>query len=135
MESPAAHAVRLARDIAIRKRDLKNYKLGGFTAAAFEQTIATLRKEGCTVILVRTPLVSQLRAMLTPEIDGQYMAYVQHIQSLYGCGFIDLSSRIPDDQFFDAHHGSRQGRVEFTGILAREVAAPAWLKLQSDGDR
>lgn len=107
-------------------RALKKYRFGGCNPADMEKTVALLRKQGTEVVLVRMPLTEPFRAMFTPEVEAQFAAYVQRLQTRHGCKYVNLWDRIPDSHFVDVHHGSVEGSREFCEILAREAIAPEW---------
>lgn len=112
----------------------RGYKLQGYTSDALVHTIAMLRARGCEVVLVEMPLTSPLRALSTPEANTQFSAFIERMQSDYGCTFINLSDRIPDALFRDAHHVNGEGSRRFVQILGRDVIAPAWKRLLKKED-
>jgi hypothetical protein len=110
---------------------LRHYELTGATPAAFETTIAMLRDRGCAIVLVQPPLSTAQRALLTDEIRKSFAAFVERLETVYGCAFVDYSARLPDEFFVDNHHANNAGSFRFTELLATEVVAPAWRKLES----
>jgi hypothetical protein len=118
--------------IALRRfqNHLRHYQLAGATPSAFEETVAMLHKRGCAVVLVQPPLSSAHRAFLSASIRSQFAAFLQRLHDPYGCEFFDYSDKLPDTFFSDNHHANAAGSSRFTELLAHEVVAPAWRKLQ-----
>ena len=121
-------AERIQRGAVFYGGNLRHYDLGGISSGSFERAVAMLSSRGCRVALVETPLTTPLRAMITPDVQVQFTAYVQRLENNYGCIFVDLSDRLPDTDFVDVHHASIDGSREFCQILAREIIAPVWNK-------
>ena len=114
-----------------RFRDrLQHYELAGSTPSAFEKMVARLHERGCVVVLVSPPLISAHRAFFNTAIQTQFQAFVQRLRRSYGCQFFDYRDRFPDTDFADNHHGNRAGSLKFTELLAEEVVAPEWRKLE-----
>ena len=114
--------------LAIRYR---HYQLEGATASAFEGMVASLHARGCKVVLVKTPLSSPLRALFTRDMQNEFEAFVQRLRRSYGCEFFDYSDKLPDTFFSDPNHANAAGRSRFTELLAHEVVAPTWRKLEA----
>jgi hypothetical protein len=109
---------------------LRHYQIAGATSSAFEKVVAMLHERGCVVVLVRPPLISAHRAFFNTAIQAQFEAFVERLRRSYGCEFFDYSDRLPDTDFADNHHANRAGSSRFTELLAEEVVAPEWRKLE-----
>jgi len=106
---------------------LRNYQLKGSASEAMEHTVAMLRAHGSAVLLVQMPLSAPFRALFTTDMTSQFSTFIHHLQTSYGCFFVNLQDRLPDTSFVDMHHGNMAGSREFCRILAGEVA-PVWTK-------
>ena len=111
---------------------LRNYQIAGGTSAAFESTVAMLQARGCFIVLLEPPLPSAQRALFTTEIQRQFNAFLQRLQNVYGCEFVDYSDRLPDTLFVDNHHAGNAGSLAFTELLAREIVIPMWRNLDKE---
>ena len=108
----------------------RHYQLEGATASAFEDMVANLHARGCRIVLVETPLSSTLRALFTRNMQNEFEGFVERLRRSYGCEFLDYSDKLPDTFFSDPNHANVAGRSRFTELLAHEVVAPTWRKLQ-----
>jgi hypothetical protein len=119
--------------LALRRFEthLRHYQLAGATASAFEQTVAMLYQRHCAIVLVQPPLSSAHRAFLSPTIRSQFEAFLRRLHDSYGTEFFDYSDKLSDTFFADNHHANAVGSSKFTELLAHEVVAPTWRKLNA----
>jgi hypothetical protein len=110
---------------------LRHYQLAGATPSAFEATVAMLHARGCAIVLVEPPQGSAYRGFFTRAMQNEFEAFIQRLQRSYGCEFVDYSTRLPDSLFDDSNHGNEAGSAKFTELLAHDVVAPAWRKLEA----
>jgi hypothetical protein len=55
-----------------------------------------------------------------------YQEYLAGLRARFGCAFVDLRERVPDEGFGDATHVSPAGAVWFSTLLVQEVLLPWW---------
>ena len=113
---------------------LRHYQLAGVTPSAFEATVAMLHARGCAIVLVEMPQSSTYRAFFTRAMQNEFEAFIQRLERAYGCELVDYSTRLPDSSFADGNHGNEAGSAKFTELLAHDVVAPAWRKLEVKQD-
>jgi Protein of unknown function (DUF1574) len=108
------------------QRWLRRFHVGGNRANALERILARCRDMGTEVLLVQAPVTLGHRQAYAPEINQEYLAYVQRLTRIYGCRFVDYRDRAPDNLFEDDHHLRSEGGVFFSRLLTFEVLAPFW---------
>jgi len=116
--------LKLSRERAsqITRRWLTPYHAGGVTAEALERVLDRCRAEGIGVVLLGIPACSAHRAEFTPQIEVEYMDYINRITTRYGCRFVDAREWIPDTLFLDDMHlRFEDGAKVFTDRFVREV--------------
>jgi len=107
-------------------RWLRNYRVGGTSAAALDRLLATCRAHGIAVVLVAPPVTVAHRAAYTPAIDQAFTGHVTQLAAQHQIPFISHRERLPDELFLDNHHLLPVGGRTWSAMLAVEVLAPAW---------
>jgi hypothetical protein len=108
------------------RRELRQYRPGGNSAAALERMLRRCRAQGIEPLLVAVPLPSGHRGCYEPAIEADFQAYVRDLTSAYQCRFLDYRAALPDHFFIDHHHASPEGKQVFSRQLGLEVLAPFW---------
>lgn len=103
-----------------------DYEVTGRSPEALETLVVFCREKNVPVILLQTPLHSQVRALLGPAAMGNFRAFIERLQVRHGCRFVDISERISDSMLHDFEHANGAGRECFTRILAEEILGPVW---------
>lgn len=120
---PDDELLTLSRDRAaqVTRRWLRNYHAGGVTAEALERMLARCRDEKIGVVLLGIPACTAHRAEFTPEIDVEYLSYINRLTRDYGCRFVDARDWIADTLFLDDMHlRFEDGAKVFTDRFVRE---------------
>jgi hypothetical protein len=107
-------------------RWFQDYRLSRLTTAALERLLDRCKTAGVPVVLVGAPEATCNRRLVTPAAEAAYLGYVHRLGERYGCRFVDLRDRIPDDGFHDEMHLNGQGAAEFSRAIALDAVLPAW---------
>jgi hypothetical protein len=103
-------------------RWLHPYEVAGVSPEALERFLAHCRAEGIGAILLGIPACTAHREAITPDIDAQYVGYLDRVCREYGCRFVDARDWVPDELYLDAMHVRfESGAKVFTDRLVREV--------------
>jgi len=116
----------LKEGASVTRSRLRYFKVGGLSARALERLLARYKSLGVTTILLGVPISSPSRAEYVPEIDGEFLAYMQKLREIYGLYFVDYRDRVPDEFFRSAYYTTAQGTLYVSRLLAREILAPLW---------
>ena len=128
-EPPRSQAAAIQHGASQVPRWLRNYSVGGTSAAALERVLRRCAEHGVTVVLVAPPVTAAHRAAYTPPIDAAFSAYVTQLAPRHGCRLVSHRDRLPDELFIDNHHLSTAGGRTWSEIVAAEVLAPAWRRM------
>lgn len=126
--APAGDAARTAGDRAARNdvhKWLTPYDMTGSGMAALERLLARCRADGVRVLLTTLPSATLHRDEYTPEIESQFVAYMDRLGREYGCRFVDARTWVPDGMFGDLLHLASDGGRVYTRRFAREALIPA----------
>ena len=106
----------------IMRRWLRDYRAGGVTAEALERMLDRCQAEGIGVVLLGIPACTAHRAEFTPQIELEYIGYINRLTRDYGCRYVDARDWMPDTLFLDDMHlRFEYGGKEFTERFTREV--------------
>jgi hypothetical protein len=111
-------------------RWFQDYQLSRLTTAALERLLERCRMAGVPVVLVGAPEASCNRRLVTPAAAAAYRAFVRRLGAIYGCRFVDLCDRIPDEGFHDEMHMNGQGAAQFSRAVALDAVLPAWREMR-----
>jgi hypothetical protein len=114
------------KGLLVLPRWLRRFHRGGSRAHALERILARCRDMGTAVLLVQAPVTLAHRQAYTPEMNQEFLAYLEGLTRAYGFRFVDYRDRLPDNLFVDNHHLAREGGVYFSRLLTFEVLAPFW---------
>jgi hypothetical protein len=108
------------------RRWLRHYRIQGGNVKALERVLRLCRKEGIQVVMIGIPVTQPHRDAYTPEINREYLSFLEGLTRTYGFRFVDYRARVPDNLFVDTHHLSPEGGLYFSRVLTYEVLAPFW---------
>jgi hypothetical protein len=105
-------------------RWLRDFRVGGTSAAALDRLLQRCVAEGIEMILLAPPVTAAHRAAYTPAIDAEFHAYIRQVAARYHCRFVNCRERVPEGLFLDNHHLLPEGGQYFSELVAREVLVP-----------
>ncbi len=119
-------AEQLKAGASVTRSRLRYFKVGGLSARALERLLERYKSLGVTTILLGVPISSPSRAEYVPEIDAEFLAYMQKLRAIYGVYFVDYRDRVPDEFFRSAYYTTPQGALYVSRLISHEVLAPLW---------
>jgi hypothetical protein len=110
----------------VAAREVKDFHLDGVATRRLERLLDRCRAEGIAVVMVGVPVSSPYRRASTPEVDAQFLAYMDRLTNEYGCTYTDWRDKVPDPYFIDGHHANDAGGIYFSRRFANVELIPAW---------
>jgi hypothetical protein len=129
-----ADAAALQDGIALGRKRVRGYEIGGLNARALIRMIERYSKLGTTIVFIAPPVSSPYRAAYGSPVDAAYLAYMQRLGKSYGTYFFDYRHRLEDHHFWTPYYTNSDGRLHFSRLLAREVIVPL-IAVGKDGIR
>ena len=113
------------RQVAVDVRKwLTPFDMSGSGMAALERVLDRCRRDGVSVILATLPTCTIHRKEYTPEIESQFLAYIDRLCGEYGCRFSDGREWVPDALFRDLLHVVPDGGKMYTRQFAETTLIP-----------
>jgi hypothetical protein len=103
---------------------LRNYAVGGQSAAALDRILTRCGRENINVVLVGVPVSRPHRDCYTPEIDRLYRDHLARVCGRFGCQFVDCRDWLGDCYFVDTHHLCAAGGIYFSRLFTHRVLLP-----------
>jgi len=122
--SEPADAADLQAGMALGRKRVRGYEIGGLNARALIRMIERYSKLGTTIVFIAPPVSSPYRAAYGSPVDAAYLAYMQRLGKSYGTYFFDFRHRLADHHFWTPYYTTTDGKLHFSRLLAREVIAP-----------
>jgi len=119
-----ADAAALKAGMALGRKNVRNYEIGGLNARALEKMIERYSKLGTTMVFIAPPVSSPYQTAYKSPLDTAYRAYINRLGKTFGTYFFDYRHRLGDDQFWTPYYTTTDGKFHFSRLLAREVIVP-----------
>ena len=122
-EPDPAATERAGRGLQEVRKEIRFFGDKGNALDSLDRMLTRCRELNIRVVLVGVPVSSAYRGVIAP-IGDEYHRILRQREQEYGVTFWDEHDAIPDHDFADYHHVTREGGLTFSRYLARKHLVP-----------
>jgi hypothetical protein len=112
------------REAEVSRPYFEHLGVPGRVNLAFRDLVVTCHENKIGVALLLTPEASRIRSLYTAQSLKSRNDYLRRFAQQNGCGVIDATAWVPDDEFVEGCHTTHAGAITFTKRFQQEVLRP-----------